>query len=96
MQTKEQAERKVRLKTRAKKAASSRWEKEKAISDSTNPDMLNACSSNAQASNKHMLNACLSIEQASKEKEEKETPPMSPLPSPPVPQIGRASCRERV
>lgn len=85
LQTNEVAERKERLKTRAKKAASRRWDKERTISDPANPDMLNACSSNAQASNKHMLNACLSIKQASKEKEEKATPPMSPLPSPPVP-----------
>ena len=82
LQTKEESERKERLKNRASKAASRRWKKEKAISDSAHPVMLDECSSNAQASSKHMLNECSSIRQASQEKEDKESPPLPPL-SPP-------------
>ena len=84
--SKEEAEQKARLRKRAKKAASQRWQKSQDISESATTNMLNGCSSNAQASNKHMLKQCSSIEQAyakaSKEKEEKEPPPLSPLSSP--------------
>jgi hypothetical protein len=89
---KEKEERGSRFVKRARKAASKRWEELSADSEVGNENatsMLQASKSDAisilQASDKHATSMQACMLQASKEKEEKETPPMAPLPSPPVP-----------